>query len=259
MSNINQLLIFELNKGEKVAFSGKLPGGGQPSQATTDKILTNHGSRSLYDKDVNHYINNHDTTKLKIANAAKNTGKFLAIPGLNSSTALVNPVGLASSMAGGAALMAGSKAVARHIKNNIKHDMSQSSEFKNKDHNKLALTSSTQNQNQLTSAFHKIADKTLDNHTYAPFKGSTYLKPTFGAIGKVIDAAKGTSSQPSTLSNSQLKLKTDLSKNHGKVADIKNGAVAVRHKLVDAVKKTGSAINSLLPSIPNHPVNIYNK
>ena len=259
MSNINQLLIFELNKGEKVAFSGKLPGGGQPSQATTDKILTNPHSRSLYDKDVNNYVNKHDTTKLKIANAAKNTGKFLAIPGINSSAALVNPVGLASSMAGGAALMAGSKAVARHIKNNIKHDMSQSSEFANKEHNKLAQTSSPQNQNQLTSTFHKIADKRLDNHTYTPFKMSTYTKPTFGAIGKVIGAAKETMQSASNLSGQQLKLKTDLSKNHGKVSDIKNGVIAAGHKISDGVKKAGLALNSILPSIPNHPTNIYKK
>ena len=259
MSNINQLLIFELNKGEKVAFSGKLPGGGQPSQATTDKILTNPHSRSLYDKDVNNYVNKHDTTKLKIANAAKNTGKFLAIPGINSSAALVNPVGLASSMAGGAALMAGSKAVARHIKNNIKHDMSQSSEFANKEHNKLALKSSLQNQNQLTSTFHKIADKTLDNHTYTPFKISTYTKPTFGAIGKVIGAAKETMQTPSNLSSHQLKLKTALSKNHGQVADIKKDVFAAGHKIRDTAKIVGSKISHLIPSIPNHPANIYKK
>ena len=266
MSNINDILIYELNKGEQVAFSGKLPNGTQSSQSTTTKILSNPNSRSLYGKDVDKHMAKHNITTnlLKVTNIGKKVGGFFGSPGISTVSALNTggPAAAVATMGAGSAVFGASKLADRAIKHHLVNSLTKSNDFKNLKHNEIGSNSSLQNQHQLTNTFHNIFNKHADNSS---------------SIVRLAKLAKShiTPELPHTVQTPQSQLKSQLLQKHrppepdvetkiaNKTGELYNTGAKIASGVGTAIKsKLPNAIKSKLPNLlnlSNHPSNIYQK
>ena len=259
MSNINDILIYELNKGEQVAFSGKLPTGGQPSQSTTNKILSNPNARSLYGKDVDRHMDKHKlaTHALKLTNAGKVVGGFLGAPGGSTVGAAMagGPVAAAATMGYGAATYGGAKLADRAIKHHLVNSLTKSDSFKNLKHNEIGANSSLQNQHQLTKSFHNIFNKRADDRSSIVNLTKSGLK--FAKSHIAPELPQGPQSQQTQLKGRLLqKYRPTEPDTETKIVNKTGNVIKSVGKIASGI---ASSIKSKFPNLQQTPANIYQK
>lgn len=186
---INNIILLELNKGEKVAFSGQLPTGAPISPKNVQKILQNNnpGARSLINQDVANYAPNPSlASKLAMggAKSLNSVGTFIKIPGganltsggagmaaLGGSGLIGAGLGTVGAIGGGLAPIAAGQLVstagnmmARKFAEPSLQQMQANPQYAQLQHNQLLAQSSPQNQVAVNNI---VKDNIASQYDYA--------------------------------------------------------------------------------------------